>query len=385
MPYFRLLVFMPDQPLGFNWSGWAWMFMFVVSIGFIAMKMKSTFPVYFWLPWAGYITVYAFIDPSFYGFQLTAQYLVPVLVGYVAGGLLYTPGIIQKIFRWFIYYIVFLVLSVTIFPYLPFLFKGSGHWAALVMTGAVAGSVLLSIFFIRGHIYALAGYGAMLLIPLMLLTRMGVAVMLAIFALHPANRRLWQKIVVGCAAIVVGIMIFTTDTMQSKMFHSGYGEIADVSWDNPNFNTSGRTTIYSIMMPGLEENPAWGNGPRADLDLFRSSGLRQTEAHNDYLSVRYNYGWVGLILLLGAFGMQIVSLFKMRDQHRDWIYQVLIMSALTIFIAWFGFMYTDNILKYNPFFGNFHFAMIGMIYAYSKIVKISQVLPGKHQKLNTKL
>ena len=369
IPYFGLLVFMPGQLMGFNWTGWAWLFMFFVSAGFIATKFKSTFPVIFWLPWAAYLLIYAFVDPSFYGFQLTAQYLVPVMVGYAAGSLLYTPFIIKKIFRWFIYYFLFLVGSVTIFPLLPFLFKGSGHFAALVMTGAVVGSILLSVFFIRGRIDALAGYGIMLFIPIMLLTRMGIAVMMAIFALHPANKRVWQKVVVGAATLVLGVMIFTTDSMQSKMFHSGYGEIYDISWENPNFNVSGRKTLSSIMYPGLEKNPVWGNGPRADLELFRSQGLRLAEAHNDYLAVRYNYGWVGLILLLGAFGMQVLSLYRIRNEHRDTIFKIMIYSALTIFIGWFGFMYTDNILKYGPFFGNFHFALMGMVYAYSRVLK----------------
>ena len=53
------------------------------------------------------------------------------------------------------------------------------------------------------------------------------------------------------------------------------------------------------LEPGLKAKPVWGNGPRADnAYLTRITKTRGGEAHNDYLSVRFNYGYVGLALLL---------------------------------------------------------------------------------------
>ena len=93
--------------------------------------------------------------------------------------------------------------------------------------------------------------------------------------------------------------------------------------------------------------------------LFRS----QQELHNDFVAVRYNSGWIGLGCLLFGFIMQFLLLYQLKDKVCDAYTAVIYYAALTIFIAWAGFMYTDNALKYSPFFGNLHFCLIGIVYS----------------------
>ena len=61
--------------------------------------------------------------------------------------------------------------------------------------------------------------------------------------------------------------------------------------------SSGRISWKKALDPGLRAAPVWGNGPRADNKfLTKITKRRGGEAHNDYLSVRFNYGYVGLAL-----------------------------------------------------------------------------------------
>jgi len=92
--------------------------------------------------------------------------------------------------------------------------------------------------------------------------------------------------------------------------------------------------------------------------------MRGGEAHNDYLSVRFNYGYVGLALLMFGFAGSFISLYKVARKHREnWYIWLISTSALTLYFAFVMFMYTDNILKYTIYFPNYFFAMIGIIYS----------------------
>jgi O-antigen ligase len=118
-----------------------------------------------------------------------------------------------------------------------------------------------------------------------------------------------------------------------------------------------------MLDEGISQNPYWGLGPRSDLTALRDAGLDITEVHNDYISVRYNYGWVGLALLLFAFIFQIIDLIRLNNKKWSPIVKLFSASALTLFIPFFGFMYTDNILKYTIFFSTIHFIFIGIIHS----------------------
>jgi O-antigen ligase len=130
-------------------------------------------------------------------------------------------------------------------------------------------------------------------------------------------------------------------------------------------NNNGRTSWKKALDPGLIASPFLGNGPRADLMVLNTiSDGKMNEAHNDYLSVRYNYGYVGLTILLFGFIVTFIHLFRLSKSHYndDYVW-MLSTSSLTLFLGFFLFMYSDNILKYTIFFPNLFFAMIGIIYS----------------------
>ena len=195
--------------------------------------------------------------------------------------------------------------------------------------------------------------------------RMGIAMMFAIAPLHFANRKIQTKVIMGIIVIIMSIAVFFSSGFQKKTFFSGSGEITDVIGyeANDNFDTSGRNTIHSYIINGIKDKPFFGHGPRADLQLLEKSGFLIKEVHNDYLSVQYNYGKVGLGILLFCFMLQFLHLFRRRNLNKTIIFRIAIFSSLTLFIPMLGFMYSDNVMKYAIYFGNYHFALMGISYA----------------------
>lgn len=74
-------------------TGWAWMIMLVVTIVNLYRTRSIAFPWQLWLLWMLYICGYLVIDFSFLGLQLTLQYMLPLLIGIVASGFIYTTEI----------------------------------------------------------------------------------------------------------------------------------------------------------------------------------------------------------------------------------------------------------------------------------------------------
>jgi len=171
--------------------------------------------------------------------------------------------------------------------------------------------------------------------------------------------------------VLIFVLVFNSKGFQEKTFISGRGTLKELTfnyYDNPNIRITGRISWKKALESGLEKAPIWGNGPRSDYrKLVEVTGLRTGEAHNDYMSVRHNYGYVGLGLLLTGFLLTFISLYRISltagDENYLWL---IVVTVLTLFISFLMFMYTDNILKYTIYFPNYFFALIGIIYSIKK-------------------
>lgn len=365
LPY--ILPFLPNQIFGFNYTGWAWMLMLMVTVVQLPNTRRVTFPGWAWLPWMVYMIVYIVVDFSFLGLQLTLQYLLPLLIGIMASGFTYSEEKLRWLFDWFIR----LCVAVMIMFAIGRLFKGYTPAAASTpMLLSVAASLLIGIYYMTKENKYLVYFGLLFLVPFIDLTRMGIAAFLAIFILHFANRKITGKIFYGLLGLGLVIIVFNTKDFQEKTFYGGQGRMSDLKlnyYENENINTSGRSSWKNALEPGLKAAPIWGNGPRSDIkSLITVTGLKTGEAHNDYMSVRYNYGYVGLGLLLFGFGASFLALLGLLRQLTDtWSY-LLATSTLTLFISFLMFMYSDNILKYTIYFPDFFFAMIGIVFSIHK-------------------
>jgi hypothetical protein len=359
----------PIELFGFNLTGWAWMIMFLVSIFNLFFIKTINFPLLFWLPWITYLIGYLLVDYSFLGLQLTLQYTLPIIIGVVVSGFEYSGEALEWLFKWFIKLCIFVFI---LFLY-GYLFRGGyvPAAAATPMLLSIALSLFCALFFATGKYIYLIYSGILFLAPVIDVTRMGIASMAAIFVLHFANNDIIRKFVYGIFGLFVILLVFNSKGFQNKTFYNGTGTLKELTfnyYDNPNINSSGRLSWKLALQPGLEAEPVWGNGPRADNEELRLiTGLTAGEAHNDYMSVRYNYGYVGLGLLLAGFLLNFISLFRIAQMATRSIYLwLLTVSTMTLFVSFLLFMYSDNILKYTIYFPNYFFAMIGIIYSLKK-------------------
>jgi len=367
LPYVpAVLPFIPGQFLGFNLTGWAWMIMLLVTLPNLFKRKNFEFPYLFWLPWVIYMVVYLAIDFSILGLQLTLQYTLPLLIGMVASGFTYTEEDLKWLFKWF--------SGIIVFVYLLFLVSvlfGSGYMysmSVMPMLFSIAVSLLAALFFMTGRKVYLIFIAVLFIAPVVQMTRMGIAAIAAVFILHFANKGIKSKIIFVTTGILAFLLVFSSRTFQEKTFYSRQGTLSDLTldyYDNPDIRSSGRISWRKALELGLKAAPVWGNGPRADnAFLSRITHMRGGEAHNDYLSVRFNYGYVGLALLMFGFAGSFISLYKVARKHREnWYIWLISTSALTLYFAFVMFMYTDNILKYTIYFPNYFFAMIGIIYS----------------------
>jgi hypothetical protein len=349
--------------------------MLIVSFLSLLGIDRIEFPIRLWLPWIAYLVIYLIIDFSFLGLQLTLQYTLPILVGVVASGFNYYFEDLRWLSKWFIG----LCVAIFVMFLIGYFFK-DGYTpasAATPMILSIAISLLTSLWFFTKIKRLLLYIGIFFLAPVLDVTRMGIAATGAVFILHFANRNLRSKVLYGIIGLLVLFIIFNTKGFQEKTFIAGQGTLADLTfnyYDNPNINNNGRNSWKEALQPGLDAAPFWGNGPRSDnAYLTDITGLKAGEAHNDFLSVRHNYGYFGLILLLFGFFSTFFSIYRISLSYYDKeIMWVISTTVLTLFISFFMFMYSDNILKYTIYFPNYFFALIGVVYSLKRYEDISR-------------
>ena len=362
LPYISgFIPVLPTDVLGFNLAGFAWIIMFLISVfRLIRHPHRVTMPVLIWLPWILYITVHWLFDRSFFGLQSTLQYMAFPVVGMAASTFVYSDDTLLVIKRWFVFYLIVIIVGVGLFiTHTSLVLAG----ASTAMSIVVICALLLSDYRLFKNRIALLLIIALALFPLVGVTRMGVLMLLAVLALHFAHKNKWTRIWMGILTLIVALSVFYSDAFQKKSFYSGKGDIEQFSMDNANLNTNGRSKLWQITTVNAIKRPWLGAGSRADLRLLAEYHFKVKELHNDYLTVFYDYGAIGIICLLLGFTGQFWLLYKKKAAITDAFTALFYYAALTIFISWIGFMYSDNALKYAVFYGNFHFCMIGIVYA----------------------
>lgn len=364
-----ILPFLPDQIFGFNLTGWAWIIMLLVTTFHLFLIKEIYFPILLWFPWVLYLIGYLAIDYSFVGLQLTLMYVLPVMIGIVASGFTYSGAELEWLFKWFTR-LCATVIAMFVFGYL---FRGgyTPAAAAVPMLLSIILSLVCALYFTTGIPRYLIFAGIIFLVPVIDVTRMGIAAMATVFILHFANTNIFSKFIYGILGLAVMLLVFNSRGFQEKTFFSGKGSLSDLAinyYENPAINSSGRISWKKALQPGLEAAPIFGNGPRADNEsLSRITGIKAGEAHNDYMSVRYNYGWVGLGLLLTGFITSFISMYRISRKIVENVYLWLLTTAtLSLFFSFLLFMYSDNILKYTIYFPDYFFALIGIIYSIKK-------------------
>ena len=110
-------------------------------------------------------------------------------------------------------------------------------------------------------------------------------------------------------------------------------------------NTSGRIETWPLLTGWIQQEPLWGHGPNADMELLaESQGADLRASHNELLSTAVNYGLIGTVLLWAPVVMLlIVSLwltYKYRAAHPE---PLLAASGILLMLIILSF--TDNTLR----------------------------------------
>lgn len=357
----NFIIPIPSNFFGFSLSGYAWILIFLVSVCYLlGIIHKSYFSIKIWLIWVGLLLIYLFIDFSTEGLQGTMQFLLPIIIGTVAGGLKYNKRTLKTILIYLKYLIIVTLLSTTILSYVKFGILGYGP-ATDAHLAALSGVIVLTLYYNSHKMKFLVFYFLIALIPLLAATRTGILVMLLIPLGHFHKLFSFFKTALLLILIPISIYIFYLPSIQEKMFHDGSGDIQNVDFNSDNFNTSGRSLFNEILIEEFKKNPIYGQGPRADYFAFQNAGLKLTEAHNDYLQVLTSYGVFGGLVLLFCFVFQIKRISKLQSITK--IEKNLKITFYTLFIPLILFMATDTVLRMSYSFINYFFAIAGIFFS----------------------
>jgi len=183
------------------------------------------------------------------------------------------------------------------------------------------------------------------------------AFLFAVYACAVGDKK---RILLIVVIMLCAIVIFNTERVQQRMF-SGSGKISDVRWDNPDFITTGRSVFVDVLWPGVEQEPVWGNGFNSYRSVFTETGLERALPHNDWLKLWHDFGAMGMGLYALTMLLQIFFLTRIARRSTG-AHRMLAYGAATAFVPYMLIMFTDNVVLYVQFFGNLHFALIGMVY-----------------------
>lgn len=362
LPHIAGLLHIPSIVLA--WTGYAWTIMLLVALFYLSKGNKVAMPYWMWIPWISFVLLYWLGDFSYFGLQASCQYLSYLFVGFAASTLYYSEDVMEKLYKWFYYFAIYFIFGKLISYIIPVSLVGG--MAAVAMTNCIFVAVFISIALMYNQNKFLVFVILAMLSTVIMVTRMGILMLLVVGAFHFAFKKIAYKASFMILVAVVGLIIFNTDAFQEKTFGKKRIKLDDLQMVDgrfTNINNNGREYMWNLMDRGIEQSPIWGHGSRADLKLLKSVGLPFTECHNDYKAITYDYGYIGLGCLIFGFIFQFLLLKKQEPNIIDKKTAVAYYSALTLFLAWIGFMYSDNVMKYATQFGNLHWCLVAIVYS----------------------
>lgn len=350
--------------LGYNITGIAWVVPLCFSLyTIITVRGRIRFPVVIWLPWLVLVVVYLSVAEAPNALQRSVMMLCPIFVGLAVSKLrvdvIFFQGFDRAMRLMTATLGVMVVLKTGIYATgrLP---EVTGL-AAEVMT-----ATLLATYFATSHVLVrrqdIAWWAALALIPVIAMTRTGMAVAGLTYAATFAPLRWSRRLALVGIIGVLAIVLFNTERVQKKMFFSGQGTLTDLSLDNPDFRTTGRTTMWDAMIPEIEKNPLLGHGANATEPLVSLLTGGLVHPHNDWLRLLYDYGYVGTLIFIFCLIVQVLHALA-RAKRSSSAEKTIFYAGASSFLVFIVFMFTDNIVLYAAFFGNLQFAMLGMAYA----------------------
>lgn len=351
--------------LGYNLSGWAWVLISLASLFRLFGNIRNIrFPVWIWLPWSAFVVVRTFAGYE-YALQSTCQILCPTLAGLAASTYSYSGARLLAVARVMrgAYYVCLVGVVFIVIPFNMQDIDNSG-WASGAISMLLFQSWFLAQYLLNGKVVRdLILYLSAVAIPVFGANRgpLIASLALVVFAVLPISRR--RRVMIAVTAVVFGVLALYTPKIQHKMFYSGHGTLADLSFDNPNLQMNGRAAMWDCLKAGAAEKPWLGHGGNADRARLLQSGFLTYLPHNDWLRLQFNYGILGILLYAATLLAQVFHArrtFRMR--HSNGV-KAMVGAALTCLVPYTVVMYTDNILIYCQYFTVPMMLLLGAGYA----------------------
>lgn len=349
---------------GFNVTGWAWIIPLVIS-GLICLRniKHITFPVTLWLFWISLLLIYWYFGfDNLDAHQSLIQTFSPIVVGCAASTFRSDNWQLENIIQWLkrLAVLAWIVLLIRLPMLLTGALPGHGFMAAEMIGLLLLGACYASFYACGRHRY-LYYYLSMVAITFVTLVRGPMTAMISCMPLTVAPLGPIKRFLIISLTVILALVIFNTDRVQQRMFESGSGNFSDMRIENPQFKTSGRSLMWDVLWSGVREKPMLGNGWNTHREALLRSGFTLYLPHNDWLKLWYDIGAVGIGLYLVTMLSQIFFLHRIARASSG-PHQMLAYGAATAFIPYMLIMLTDNVVLYVQFFGNLHFALIGIIY-----------------------
>ena len=353
----------------------SWCIPFLASLIFIITRIISIyFPVFIWIPWILYISLYAVRSGNIEAIQRSIIILAPLFVGFAFSSISYNASLLEKFSKYlnyFFYYLTFAALfSMGIIE--GGTLSDNSNFATGSITASLLACLYAALYISSGNKKLLFFWIFLALIPALVNTRTGI---IAVGLTLPLTLYPWpikKRLLIALVSIVVGVLVFYTPHIQNKMFFSGSGSIlealqgsyelltgADITLDD--FATSGRSLLSQELHLHLDENLWFGHGANAsEAFTFEIGGIGHP--HNDWLRLRFDYGLIGAVLYgLTIFLQLLHAQYKANKISSK--YSIYLYVGASGFIPMIIFMFSDNILLYAGYFGNLHFAFLGIGYS----------------------
>jgi len=371
--------------LGYQISGFAWLIPLLISLFFLLFdrKGKIKFPVIIWMPWILLVIIYQLVS-NMQSFQRSIMLICPLFIGMAVSKFTITEKSLKdftKLYQYMalcLFIVVIFKSGIALTGMLP---KHTGL-AAEVMTGALI-CTLLAGGYAHGRKNELGWWLALATIPIISVTRMGMIATSASLPMTLAPMNIVKRVLFVGIILFIGFNLFFTERIQHKMFYSGRGTLQDVRWDNPDFATSGRKVIWDQMQREIERKPWFGHGANASESFVRKIIPSLTHPHNDWLRLRFDYGYFGTTLFGLSLLIQLIHAFRFtRKSTGDT--KLLFHAGASSVVVFVLIMFTDNIILYAAFFGNMQFTIFGMAYAsyfsqQKKELEVNKIVFGRRR------
>jgi O-Antigen ligase len=360
--------------VGIQLSYLGWMVPLLVC-GFVALRHlgRVSFPLWLWLPWVLWVLAYLPFANAENALQRGVMLLTPLAVAAGFSTLRVDAPLIGKFRAWLngFFWIFIAVAGVAT----GLLVAGQVYGVTGFATGAVTASLLAAWYAARyasGDMRALGYWAVLAAVPVLANTRTGMLAVALTLPLTLAPLSIKKRLIFVAVLALAGLLVFQSERIQRKMFYSGQGTVSQAvtgvvdlaSGKEPtsyDFATTGRRTMTDVLVSGLEEAYWFGHGANTTEAIsFATQGV--THPHNDWLRLRYEYGLLGMLLFaLTVLAQMGHALWRLRRMPA--VTAIFLRVGLGAFIPMALFMFSDNVILYAAWFGNLHFALLGLGYA----------------------